>query len=120
MITLYLSLIFAYLAAAHFAGKKLSRLQTIILSGIFTVATTFILYQLIGIFISLEFWGMQIVDGYRILARDFSQPELAELADYISTNSRLGWEEGVIVGLGVLGALSSLFFMWSIRHPKVK
>lgn len=68
----------------------------------------------------MEFWGMQIVEGYRTMAKDLNQPELAELADYISANSRLGWEEVVIVGLGALGVLCSLFFMWSIRHPRIK
>ena len=68
----------------------------------------------------MEFWGMQIVEGYRTMAKDLNQPELAELADYISANSQLGWEGVVIVGLGALGVLCSLFFMWSIRHPRIK
>lgn len=36
--------------------------------------------------------GMQIVHGYRTIASDLDQPEFVELADYISRNSRLGWE----------------------------
>ena len=119
LITIYLTMIFAYLAAAHFIGRDLSRFQASILSSIFTIASLFTMYQLIGLFVGMSFWGEQLAQGYFSMAESYDQPGLVELAQDILKNSVIGWEEGLIASIGLLGILVCLLFMWSVRHPKI-
>ena len=118
LVTIYLTIVFAYLAAAYFGGRNLSRFQVATLSSIFAAAALFTLYQLAGLMMALNFWGYQVADGYRTMAEQFKRPELLELAERFHRESSAGWEEIVILGLGVLGVFACLMFMWSVRHPR--
>jgi hypothetical protein len=117
LITLYLTVIFAFLAAAHFTGRDMSRFQAGILSSVFSIASFFTLYQLIGLFVGMSFWGEQLAEGYFLMAERLDQPEMSELGRAVLADSVIGWEEAVIGIIGLLGILVSLLFMWSVRHP---
>lgn len=118
LITIYLTMIFAYLAAAHFIGRDLSRFQAVVLSSVFSVASLYTMYQLVGQFFSMSFWGQELAKGYLLLSQSLNDPEHKDLAQKVQQDSVLGWEEGLIVSIGVLGVFVSLLFMWSVRHPK--
>jgi hypothetical protein len=116
LVTIYLTIVFAYLAAAYFGGRKLSRFQAATLSSIFTAAALFTLYQLAGLMLALNFWGHQVAQGYRSMAETFKRPELLELAERFQQEADVGWEEVVILSLGTLGVVACLIFMWSVRR----
>ena len=120
LITIYLTMIFAYLAAAHFTGRDLNRFQAGILSSVFTIASLFTMYQVMGLFVGMSFWGEQLAQGYFLMAESLNKPELSEVGQEIQAESAIGWEEAVIAVIGMLGILVSLLFMWSVRHPKTK
>ena len=118
LVTIYLTIVFAYLAAAYFGGRKLSRFQAATLSSIFTAAALFTLYQLAGLMLTLNFWGHQVAQGYRSMAETLQRPELLVLAERFNEESAIGWEEGVILTLGLLGVVACLMFMWSVRQQR--
>ena len=102
--TLYLSVLFAYLVTAYFVGDKLTRLQALLLSGLY-------------VFVNLaQAWGMTLTMS-RVGELMERKAELSPLTE---------WEKGY-VGYGnvwaiamVIGVLASLYFMWNVRHPKAK
>ena len=102
--TLYLSVLFAYLVTAYFVGDKLTRLQALLLSGLY-------------VFVNLaQAWGMTLT-MIRVGELMKRKAELSPLTE---------WEKGY-VGYGniwaiamVIGVLASLYFMWNVRHPKAK
>jgi hypothetical protein len=116
LITIYLTMIFAYLAAAHFTGKDLNRFQATVLSSVFAIASLYTMYQLIGLFVSMNFWGEELAKGYIFMSDRLDEPELRELGENVRKESVLGWEEGLIAIIGMLGILVSLMFMWSVRR----
>jgi hypothetical protein len=66
----------------------------------------------------MSFWGRELARGYLLLSQSLVEPELNDLAQRVQQDSVLGWEEGLIVSIGMLGVFVSLLFMWSVRHPK--
>ena len=120
LITIYLTMIFAFLAAAHFTGRDMSRFQAGIFSSVFTIAALFTMYQLIGLFVGMSFWGEQLAQGYFFMAESLNKPELSELGQKVQEDSTIGWEEVFIAIIGLLGILVSLLFIWSVRHPNTK
>lgn len=118
LITLYLTMIFAYLAAAHFTGRDLSRFQAAILSSVFTIASLFTMYQVMGLIAGMSFWGEQLAQGYFLMAETLDKPEISELGQDVLKDSVIGWEEGLIALIGLLGVLVSLLFMWNVRRPR--
>ncbi len=100
--TLYLSVLFAYVVTAYFVGQRLTRTQVSVLSGLY-------------IFVNVsQSWGMQLTNN-RV-------GELLEKKAELSPLTR--WEQGY-VGYGdmwsiamAVGVVASLFFMWSVRHPR--
>ena len=120
VVTIYLTVTFAYLAAAHFTGRDLSRFQAAILSSVFCVSALFTTYQIVALLVGMNFWGEQLVQGYSFMSESLERPELATLAKGISEESTSLWEEGLIALIGILGTVFSLLFMWSVRHPKLE
>ncbi len=100
--TLYLSVLFAYVVTAYFVGQRLTRTQVSVLSGLY-------------IFVNVsQSWGMQLTNN-RVGELLEKKAELSPLTQ---------WEQGY-VGYGdmwsiamAVGVVASLFFMWSVRHPR--
>ena len=98
---LYLTLVFAYLAAAYFVGKDLTRSQVTILNAVFL---TFSLINTFGI------------AAYSNAA--------VKIAIQSGTTIDLGffaprpWVAPVVGITCLLGIMICLKFMWDIRHPK--
>ncbi len=100
MITVYLSLTFAYLATAYFIGKNLSRMQAA------TVNTIFLLFACITA------WGTAAYTnaGTQTLVRAG-----ADLDGFYSPKPWVA----TLVGVGAMvGVIMCLKFMWDVRHSE--
>ena len=100
--SLYLTVICAYLVVAYMVGSKLSGRQALIVSTLFIFAA------------GGQTWGM-----YASLIR--AKEYLAEKARlFYLTDYEQNFEANTVVWIFILalGILASLYFMWSVRHPK--
>ena len=103
--TIYLSIISGYLVVAYFIGDKLTLPQTVIIGILFIFGA-----------------GLQVcgIHAYQIAVQEFltQKAEIAPLTDYQSAvlNNNGGTIFAVLMACGII---ASLYFMWSIRHPKV-
>jgi hypothetical protein len=96
---LYLSILSGYLIIAYIVGRKLSRVQVIILSTMFFFASAFCT-------LVLTTWWQR--------ALEFAHEARAINPERIVSNS----QEGVytVAVLFSVGILASLYFMWNVRH----
>lgn len=103
-ISIYLTLISAYLVASYLVGKKLTNLQVSVATSIYVVAYIFQALILATLFRS----GLIAMGAYR---ENYSMVSTF-VFDGISGSIYIG----AIVMLAIL--LSSLWFMWSVRHSE--
>ena len=100
-ISLYLTVISAYLYVAFSAGAKLSKSQAFTVSILFVVAS--------GLFIRIAVMNLvkqsQLVDRLKELQSDG--------VFFTSESSAV-----ILAIVLMLGVVASLKFMWEIRHPK--
>lgn len=99
--TLYLTAMSGYLLVAYMIGNKLTRLQCVIVTGLFLWFSVFVTlgtagyfgraYQLSGLFSEFKPSGM-VMDTWVLWASS---------------------------GLELVGIFAALKFMWDVRHPKV-
>jgi hypothetical protein len=106
----FMTILFSYMAAAYFVGMNLSRKQ----AWIFTVI--YVMWQLWAIVavISRGFALQQIVEVLRRLLD--SQGEISAAASILAEIPILLRMSSISLLLAAL--IASLYFMWSIRHPK--
>ncbi|MEH6584871.1 MAG: hypothetical protein V7754_23345 [Halioglobus sp.] len=102
--------LFGYLLVAYFIGATLSRPQVIVLNVIYVLFTG---YQLLRVF-----------GG--ILLSDLHEGDLLELLEqrhgvaYPSLDIvNFEWAATITI-LHVFAVIASLYFMWSVRHPKAE
>jgi len=119
-ITIYLTLVSAFLAAAYVGGSSLNRAQTLIGSAIFTVASSYLTLTITWILMGINFQRWAIGLQYQQMAEQYGRPDWVEFGQSFQLDGRLAWGDYVIIGLLIGGILSSLYFMWSIRHSKTK
>jgi hypothetical protein len=103
-IQLFMAVLFGFLAAAYFIGAQLERLQALIFSGLY------LLWQI---------WTLAAIStrGVVMLELVAKVAELRGSSEVWSANV----PQSLVVGLMLIlpGALcASLYFMWSVRHPK--
>ncbi len=96
-ISVYLSLTFAYLAAAYFIGKDLSRMQ------VTTLNTIFLLFS------GMSAWGAAAYTNAAILALDQAGTVLDGFYD------AKPWVATLIGASCVVGTVMCLKFMWDVR-----
>lgn len=101
--TIYFTLVSAYLVVAFLVGSNLTRIQLLI------VNTLYILWS-VGTINSL-YIGM--------LAAVRLQDGLVEMKSrfYVGDTSTTFWVLGFML-IQAAGIIASLYFMWSVRHPK--
>ena len=98
----YMSLLAAYLVSVYLVGHKLGATQVLIISTLFTVAC------------SILIWGM-----YTFFSRAIP---LADALEIINPDVRYGAHRVtrfVLVAVMSLGILACLKFMWDIRRGKL-
>jgi hypothetical protein len=104
-LSVYFSLIFGYLLAAYFVGANLTRAQNVILTLLY-LSTLFLNRSA---FLSIQLGGQDIIMGLMELYPD-ARP-IFLLSD-----------AGIVFNIAVSAALivATLYFMWSVRHPKTE
>jgi hypothetical protein len=103
-IQLFMGVLFGFLAAAHFVGAELERRQALIFSGLY------ILWQ---------FWTLAAISARGALMLELT----ANVAELRGSSGILDANLPVFLVVSLMfvlpGALcASLYFMWSVRHPK--
>ena len=101
--TIFISFTFAFLATAYFVGSKLSKFQSFSAASLYTVAAG-------SAAISCIAW----LQAFNTLMES-SNTLLNSLPLFASEL----WVSGMSV-LFVAGIAMSLYFMWSVRHPKTE
>jgi hypothetical protein len=98
----YLSIVTAYLVAAHFVGEELERSQVATITFLFVAFSFFATAGSVGYFWQASFYFRQS-EAYRIL----------QLEELISPHILIGIAEG-------LGIVASLWFMRQIRSKRAR
>ena len=101
--TLYISFTTAYLVTAYFTGKNLTRFQALSASGLFCLGA---IAGALTCLASVQAWAGILRDNRTVI-------------DSISIYSSNLW---LVIMPTIFGAgiLVSLYFMWSVRHPKTE
>jgi hypothetical protein len=102
-LAVYLTVVTGYLITAFMAGSRLSSLQVTILSIGFIVAAGVLTYATYGAGMTQVYYTQMLLD-------------LAEGSPQAATSAVIKTLGSLMLG----GLLSSLFFMWNVRHPKTK
>ena len=102
--SLYLTILFAYLVSAYLVGRKLSRPQLAMLSGLFVFAA------------GAQAWGMQ-VELNRVQEILQKKAETFPLTEYEIGYANHGtfWVIAMILGL-----IAALIFMWQVRRQQAE
>jgi hypothetical protein len=114
-LTLFYSLLFGYLLAAYAVGKKLSTVQAAILTVLYLAAVIY--NRFFGFMLLSE--SMLGVSSWDQMMQATSPSEVATAA--ISSPAMTADQSGVLAFVTVfvvLAVVASLFFMWSVRHPR--
>ncbi len=102
-ISVYLTLVSAYLVVAFVAGDRLTRPQVLIISTLFVTGTLIFTYSSVGMLVRQRYFATKLAE--------------------IQTDT---WLAGTVPMAPIIGALllggicASLKFMWDVRHPKAK
>jgi hypothetical protein len=101
--SLYISFTFAFLVAAYFVGRDLSRFQAITISGLYFVAA---ISGSLSLFASVHAWV--------VIKRS-----TATVFNTVPIYNETLWLVMMPIIL-VLGILISIYFMWDVRHRELK
>ena len=99
--TIYVTFTFAYLTAAFFIGERLTRVQMLITSTLYLFSA---LCGLLACVNGIAFYGAAI--GHAP----------SDMPNYVFSSGEF-WLT-YVPALLTFGILASLYFMWSVRHPK--
>ena len=102
--SLYLSVVSAYLIVAYLVGIRLTLVQVFIASALMLFSAggqTWALYASLG----------------RVTEYLELKSQLSPLTDY---EQNFAANTYIWVGILAAGVLASLYFMWSVRHPKIE
>ena len=112
-VTIYLTLLTAYVVAAYVVGAKLTRLQLFLTTFLFVTASAFEVFNIGAIGQGLQFKVTQLVEFEGKMQEAFQSSSI-ELTAGI-------WSWGILtVGIWSLGIFAALAFMWTVRHPKTE
>jgi len=101
--TTLISVLFAYILAAHVAGSAMSRLQVGIVSTLMAWTASINVYQ-------ITINQVAIIEYHELI-----RPEWG--ANAVARGELVIW----IIGLGMVAAIvAALSYMWSVRHPKTE
>ena len=101
--TSFISILFAYILAAYFAGAKLTRSQVVIVTILMLWHCSLTLFQ-----IQLNMQSM--IEYHELIRAEWSAPA-------VRNGMIMKWVIGIGSGISILAAL---YFMWSVRHPKAE
>ena len=102
-LTLFYTLVFGYLLAAHFIGQKLTKIQALILTVLYLAAVSYN---------RISAWG--IYKGFIFYYGQMEEMVGTPIPRGMATHENLY----LVTIFIVFSVLASLYFMWSVRHPK--
>jgi hypothetical protein len=104
---MYFTLVSAYLVVSYLVGHQLTRVQNIIITSLYLV------------------WIIGIVDAQRTesiinlgLINELQHRDSIVMPAQIATAADFGLYS--FIAVQIAGVLASLYFMWTVRHPKTK
>lgn len=100
-ISIYLTIVSAYLIAAFMAGDRLTKSQVVIVSTLFVAGSLLFTYSSVGLLIRQAHFASKLA----LLESGTPLPGTAPIAVIIGT-----------IQFG--GIIACLKFMWDVRHPK--
>ena len=102
---MYFTLVSAYLAASYLVGANLTRAQASIISILYLVWVTVVVLG-------------QVTSGLSLMSIENALHEMNSIALPYGARSLLSMY--LFMFVQIAGVLASLWFMWSIRHPKAE
>ena len=105
-VSIYISILFAYLATAYFVGEKLTRSQVVIVTGLYSLFSLFMLRMLATVLIRMTQLGTEILE---------LSPERAVAGSRMIGTGLVIWGS-VFIGSYVAG----LVFMFQLRRNAKK
>ena len=106
-LALYYSLLFGYLLAAYAIGKKLTSIQTLVLTALYLSAVSY-----------NRFYGFMVLKSMFV-----TENQMSEMLGATATPAQLMVQKGMLTFVSafvIMSILASLYFMWSIRHSKAQ
>ncbi len=102
--TFVVTFTFGYLTVAYFLGRRLSRLEIGVVSGVYLIAS-FLLFSVV----------MANVSAMRVFQEELAESRVYQKIAFFM-DARI-YEAGMPV-LYLLSVVTCLFFMWNIRRPR--
>ena len=99
--TSFVSILFAYILVAYFAGAKLTRSQVVIVTILMLWHCSINLFQ---IQVNLQ----SLIEYHELIRTEWSAPA-------VRNGMIMKW---IIASGSVMSVLAVLYFMWDVRHPK--
>ena len=111
-IAIYVSVVFAFIAATYVAGREFNRVQTTIATALFCMVCLWLVYRITMLGLGINFM-------LEIAEREF-------VAKLNAPSDAPSWEEAlegnlrVLLTAGVwsLGMIGALIFLWDVRHRR--
>ena len=101
--TSFVSILFAYILVAYFAGAKLTRSQAVIVTVLMLWHCSINLFQ-------MQVNQQSIIEYHELIRAEWSAPA-------VRNGMIMKW---IIASAGVMSILAVLYFMWGVRHPKTE
>lgn len=109
-IAIYISVVFAFIAAGYVVGRDLNRVQTTVATLLFCLVCFWLIYRITLLGVGINF----LMDANR--NEVFSQfAEGHEWRDVIAG----GYRVVITAGVWCLGMIGALIFLWDVRHRSV-
>jgi hypothetical protein len=110
--SMFITLLFGYLVVAYLAGKNLSKTQVSIFTTLYCMSALGSMSIMTG-----NYTGMASMWEYTdTLIQELGIERIAPVGDALIS-------EGFIIGTMIINfgsVMASLFFMWTVRHPKTE
>jgi hypothetical protein len=109
-ISIYITVVFAFIAAAYVVGRDLNKLQTTVATILFCLVCLWLVYRITILGIGINF--MMEASKHELLSQ-FGEGR-TEWRDIVSGGHRVV----ITASIWSLGMLGALVFLWNIRHEK--
>lgn len=97
----FVSILFAYILVAYFAGTNLTRPQVVIVTALMLWHCSINMFQ-------IQINQQSIIEYHELIRAEWAAPA-------VRNGMMLKW---IIGSGGFLSILAALYFMWNVRHPK--
>jgi hypothetical protein len=105
-IAIYVTIVFAFIAASYVAGNKLNKVQTTVATALFCVTCIWLVHRITLIGLGINFMQTILQD------QTLSLLDVAPGPEHSASTLRVV----VTGGIWSLGMVGALIFLWDIRH----